>query len=518
MSIPVASTVAPARRPMAGILRNVTSNWAGIVLNIGISFVLAPFIVNSLGTVYYGIWTLMMQFTGYLWLFDFGVRESVVKYVAQYHASGEHEELDATVRTALSVYSVVAGIALCGVVGLALALPYAFNIPSEALTTARVTALLTGATVALGFVFNVFAGIVMGLQLFYRMAKIGIVFSVVRAIATWILLSMGYGVITLAVMQFIASILTSLIVYRICLEQLPYLKIRLLWPVRERVAKLLNYGKYVLLANIGDKVIFATDSIVIGVFLPISALTYFAIGGTLIEHFRSFITSLGMILNPLSSSLDAKKDTNSVAAVVMGGTKAVILLGLPVCIGFILLGERFIGLWMGPEFAKPAGAVLAVLAAGHLIGLPYYSISGVLYGLNRHRLVAWSRVLEGIVNLTLSIVLVQRMGLIGVALGTAIPHALVVAGVLPLVLPRFLPIDLGRYYLWTYVRPFVAAIPFWFVCLFIGHVVQPPHVISFLACIAAGLPLYVVPCWFLAFTASEREHLWSAMRRRWTSA
>jgi O-antigen/teichoic acid export membrane protein len=399
-------------------------------------------------------------------------------------------------------------------VGLAFALPYAFNIPAEALTAARVTALLTGATVALGFVFNVFAGIVMGLQLFYRMSKIFIAFSLARALATWFLLSIGYGIITLAVMQFAFSALSSVILYRICLEQLPFLTIRLMRPARERVAKLLNYGKYVLLANIGDKVIFATDSIVIGVFLPISALTYFAIGGTLIEHFRSFITSLGMILNPLSSSLDAKKETDSVAAVLMGGTKAAILLGLPVCIGFILLGDRFIGLWMGPEFAAQAGMVLAVLAAGHLIGLPYYSISGVLYGLNRHPMVAWSRVIEGVINLTLSIVLVRRFGLIGVALGTAIPHALVVAGVLPLVLPRFLPINLGRYYLSTYVRPFASAIPFWFVCLFIGRVVQPPNLFSFLACVAAGLPLYIVPCWFLAFTASEREHLRGALRRR----
>jgi O-antigen/teichoic acid export membrane protein len=346
------------------------------------------------------------------------------------------------------------------------------------------------------------------------MSKIGIMFSLARAIITFVLLAMGYGVITLAVLQFVASVLNSVILYRICIEQLPFLSVRLVRPARARVVKLLNYGKYVLLANIGDKVIFATDSIIIGIFLPISALTYFAIGGTLIEHFRSFITSLGMMLNPLSSSLDAKKDTHSVAAVLMGGARGAILLGLPICIGFMLLGTRFIGLWMGPEFATEAGAVLAVLAAGHLIGLPYYSISGVLYGLNQHRFVAWSRVLEGVVNLTLSIVLVRRFGLIGVAFGTAIPHALVVAAILPFLLPRLLPIHLGRYYVTTYVRPFVAAIPFWFACLFISRVVQPLNVLSFLTSVAAGLPLYIVPCWFLAFTASERTQLAAAIRRR----
>ena len=70
------------------ILQNVTSSWAGLVVTTIISFTLAPIVVHSLGSVYYGVWTLLMQFTGYLWLFDFGVRESVIKYVAQYHASG----------------------------------------------------------------------------------------------------------------------------------------------------------------------------------------------------------------------------------------------------------------------------------------------------------------------------------------------------------------------------------------------------------------------------------------------
>ena len=92
---------------MSVIVKNVTSSWASILVGIAIAFVLAPLTVRSLGDLYYGIWTLLMQLTGYLWLFDFGVRESVVKYVAQYHASDDHEQVNATVNTAVSIYSLV---------------------------------------------------------------------------------------------------------------------------------------------------------------------------------------------------------------------------------------------------------------------------------------------------------------------------------------------------------------------------------------------------------------------------
>lgn len=500
-------------RPTFGILRNVTSTWFSVVVGILISFVLAPLTVHSLGNVYYGIWTLLSQFTGYLWLFDLGVRESVVKYVAQHHAAEEHDEIATTVRTAVSLYSVVALVALAAVTVLSLALPYVFNIPPDAVGTARVTAILTGSTIAQSFVFNVFVGVLMGLQKYYLVARLSILFSIVRAAMIVALLSLGQGVIALAALQFAMTLVSNLLVYRECRKLLPYLSFRVVRPKRQDVMKLVNYGKYVLISNVGDKIVFATDSIVIGMFLPISAITYYAIGGTLIEQFRSFVASAAAILNPLSSSLEAKKETRTLATLFLAGSKAAMLLGLPVCIGFIVLGERFISLWMGPAYGPTAGLVLAVLAAGHLLGLPYYGISAVLYGLGRHRIVAYSRVLEGVANIALSLFLIKRYGLVGVALGTVIPHAIVVCGVLPSILPSLIPIGLRQYYVSTYVRPWVASVPFWFVCLLIDRVLQPADFLSFMGSIMVGLVAYAVPCWFLALSPAERDRVREAVRR-----
>lgn len=508
-------TPAPPRpRPASRILKNVTSNWAALVVGIFFSFVLAPLTVRSLGNVYYGIWTLLMQFTGYLWLFDFGVRESVIKYVAEYHASDEPDKLVSTVRTAVSMYSAVAVAALLAVAGLAFSLPYFFNIPPDAVFTARVTTLLAGATVAQGFVFNVFGGVLAGLQKFYAISRVNIVLTVLRGGLVYALLTAGYGVIALALTQFVLTLASNLIIYRMCRAELPYLSMRLVWPEREEAVKLLNYGKYVLISNIGDKVIFATDSIIIGMFLPISALTYYAIGGTLIENMRGFIVSMAAIMNPLSSSLDARKEAGGVATVLMAGAKSAMLLGLPFCAGFIVLGTRFIGLWMGDEYAREAGLILAWLSIGHVLGLPYYTISGVLYGLGKHKVVATSRIVEAVLNLGLSLVLIRYFGLVGVAIGTVVPHAIVVVLMLPAVLPNFMPVTRTDYYLSTYVRPLVASVPFWLWCWFVGTVVQPTHLATFIASVAVGLPAYAVPCWFIALRPDERMHLTNGVRRR----
>lgn len=499
---------------MSTIVKNVTSNWAGLVVGIVFAFVLAPLTVRTLGNLYYGVWTLLMQLTGYLWLFDFGVRESVVKYVAQYHASDDHERLNSTVNTAVSIYSAVSLATLVASTGLAVALPYIFNIPTEAWTTARLTAFLVGATVAQYFVFNVFIGVVMGLQKFYVLARLGMAFTVLRGLATLALLMAGFGIVALALLQFTMALAQNLLVLRVCRTTLPYLSLRPTWPGRSEAAKLLNYGKYVLVTNVGDKIVFATDSIIIGMFLPISALTYYAIGGSLIEQFRSFIMSMASVINPLSSSLEARNEGRSLALVAVNGARAALLLGLPICIGFFTLGGQFIGLWMGAEYAEPAGQILVLLAIGHLLGLPYYTIAGVLYGLGRHHVVAYSRVFEGALNLTLSVVLIQRYGLPGVAIGTVVPHIIVVAGILPPVMSRWVPIDLRAYYLAVYVRPFLASLPFWAACWVIAHEARPATFFSFFAFIGMALPLYIVPCWFVTLSATERGSLSAAVRQR----
>lgn len=496
------------------LLKNITATWLSMAVNILLSFFIAPITVNALGSVYYGIWTLLMQFTGYLWLFDFGVRESVVKFVAQHHAADRKEELVRVVRTAVSVYGAIGLIAMTAVSGLTLALPYAFNIPPEAVGPARIAAFITGATIALSFVFNVFVGVVMGLQQFYRLAPVGLFFSLVRTGLIYVLLTNGYGIVTLAVVQFVMSLIFNLLIYRLCRAQLPYLTVRLIRPRREEALNLLNYGKFVLIANMGDKIVFGTDSIVIAAFQPVSALTFYAIGGSLVEYLRSFIASMGSFFNPVASGLDARNHVSRLGEVVIGGSKAAVMLGLPVCIAFVVLGERFVALWMGPEYAPQAAAVLWILSLGYIAGLPYYTIAAVLYGLGQHHHVAYSRVIEGVVNLGISVVLVQKIGIVGVAIGTAIPHFVVVALYLPNLLPRLFPLDLKEYYVWTYLRPLAASIPFVVACWSIERFVRPASLGVFFVSVAAALIAYAAPGWLLALTAAERAHVVEMVRRR----
>ena len=126
-----------------------------------------------------------------------------------------------------------------------------------------------------------------------------------------------------------------------------------------------------------------------------------------------------------------------------------------------------------------AGRVMTVLSVGYIVGLPYNTIFGVLSGLAAHRVFAVLRVVEGAINLTLSVTLVNVTGLVGVAIGTAIPH--VVHGRLDSAeaLPKISPLNLRATTLVVYGRTLLASIPLVLACWLVRTVVQPAGLASF---------------------------------------
>src|ERR1700752_3241493 len=94
------------------ILKNVSSSWFSLGVNVVTGFILSPFIVHHLGDEAFGLWILIFSVTGYYGLFDLGIRSSIVRYVAKYSATDEHEELNRLVNTAMFSYSGIGAVTM----------------------------------------------------------------------------------------------------------------------------------------------------------------------------------------------------------------------------------------------------------------------------------------------------------------------------------------------------------------------------------------------------------------------
>ena len=108
----------------------------------------------------------------------------------------------------------------------------------------------------------------------------------------------------------------------------------------------------------------------------------------------------------------------------------------------------------------------------------------------------------------------RSIGLVGVALGTAIPHIIVVGWILPRQLPKIVPVNLRAYYREVYGRTLLASVPFVVACWLVATVVQPASLASFFFWGILSLPAYIVPAWLIALTDEERALALRVITRR----
>lgn len=490
---------------------SIASSWTALALNVLVSFFLSPFVVNKLGSVYYGIWALALQFTGYLHLLDFGVRESVIRYTARYCAKGSSKQLNRMLTVAFLIYIPISLFCILVTLLCAWYAPTWFNIDSAHQGEARWAIFFVGLTIAQTFIFNVFTGILQGLNRFDIASVMSMLVTIVRTILIVGFLMLGHGIVALAAIQFAAATIGGVGLAVAARSLLKRRGMPLRWKIptpRRGIVlgrSIFNYGFLVLVNNVAQKITFSSDAIIVGIFLPVQSVAYYAIAGSLIDYLRMLVATTGQVFSPISSKLHTLRQGDQLGAVLISGGKLTLLIALPISITFVILGDRFIALWMGAEFGGPAGQVLLVLGLAQLFSAPHYVASSVLYGISKHGIIANLRLAEAISNIVLSIVLIKSMGLVGVAYGTVIPHAVIMLGVLPVMVCRRIGLPTSFYFLGIYARPIIAALPFAAGAWLVRNSISIANLFEFFGIIGALMFIYLVGVYFVGLDSSERH-------------
>ena len=482
------------------ILRNIFSNWLGYIVASVVAIFLSPFIVHRLGNTGYGMWTLVLSLTGYFGLLDFGVRSSVGRFVSRYVALEDTQNVSRTVSNAIAILGCGSVLTALATIGMTVALP-SFRLDPQLLASARIALVLAGLNIAVALPMGVFGGVLVALERFDILSRAGIVASLVQAGLVVVFLKLGYGIVTLAAIALLVT--ASQYIFVASYAKASYPALRLSWRLVSTAGwkEMLGFSAYRFIYIIANQLIFYTDTVVIGAFLGAAFITPYAIAGSLIIRGRDVVGLATDTLYPTASRMDGLNDRTGLKNLHFMGTTLALLLGLPICLGFVFLGKQFMTLWMGNDYVFSA-TILAVLTIPQFTSIPQHSSVLVLASMARHKALAYMVLAEGIANLALSIFLVRRMGIIGVAWGTVIPHFINTGIVIPLYTLRILNISVSEYLRRAFLRPVLCAIPFGGICYGLSLAV---HRLSWLVFLAEGLAACFVYALMAYFTSLSRE-------------
>ena len=437
--------------------RNVGSSWLKLAIQLAVGFVLSPFILHKLGDTAFGIWVLIFSLTGYYGLFDFGIRASIGRYIARFAAMGDEEQLARFVNTTLAACSVL-GLLVLLVSGIGSHyLGLLFKIPADFLGTARILFLLISMDVALGFPLSVFGCVLEGYHSFWSLNLTHICATLLRGILVFFVLNLGGGLESIALVGVGLNLLRHLSCVHLVFRITP-LRLGFQYLDKSHLGQLITYSAVSFTIIVAESLRFQSDAVVIGAFVSSAAITYFAVASKLVEYPASIVTSLAQIFTPMASQYDASGDREGLRRVFVAGNRACACVTFPLSAILIMLGKLIIEVWVGGKYLS-CYAILVVLVVPKTLLLAQSGSTRILLGLGRQRLLALVTLLDGAANLILSIVFLRYWGILGVALGTAIPLTCTSVVFLPQHLCGILKVPLGRFLREAYLLPLGLTVP-----------------------------------------------------------
>lgn len=419
-------TWAPGReRQLVTVARNVSTRYLAILAETVIGLVMLPFNLRHLGTAEYGLWVLLASITVHFSVLDLGYGGALVKFMAQYRAHRNARAINEIASTLFFVFLAIGLMAYAVAAVVAFNLDHLFRITPEQAEVGKWILLIIAVHVSFNFPFSVFGGVMSGFQRYDANNMVAIASSIAVAAVNAAVLLTGYGLISLVAATTCVRLIAYLMYRRNAYRIFPELEIRLSLCRRHRLREVTGFSVYASIIDWANKLNYQLDQLVIGAFLGSSAVAVWAPAERIITGTQRLTNQLNGVLFPVIVDSDASQQKRRLQQILLEGTRLSLVMVVPITAALVLLADPLIHAWLGPQAPAMAGAipVIQILAVAVAIRVGNATGTTVLKGAGEHRMLAFVNLGTGLANVVLSVLLITRFGLVGVAVGTLIPIA-----------------------------------------------------------------------------------------------
>jgi len=133
-----------------------------------------------------------------------------------------------------------------------------------------------------------------------------------------------------------------------------------------------------------------------------------------------------------------------------------------------------------------------ILLLGHILSVTTHTSANIAYGMGRPKPMVLWRVGEAAANLVLSIILVGRMGISGVAWGTTVPSLFISLFFFPRFVSKMVGLSVSTYLWRSWLPPFLGVIPFALACFVTDRYWHATTLVHFFVQLIVILPIYIL--------------------------
>ncbi len=411
------------------LLFNTVANMSAQVISLLMTLITLPLLLKAYGSSIYGLFMLASSVVGLVALFDFGLGLTTVRQTAAALQRGDKTEIAETTGASIALHSVLGVVIAIAVLVVALCAGRIFNVTASQAGLLRLMLLWQAASQLLLWPMASGRHILAGLQRYGFIAGVAVFQACASGAAIVFVLLTGEGPLVLTGINIVVTVLSAALLFIAALRLLPtrpHLHLR-----SSGARRLLTLGLPVFLVQMAAFLMRQqTDRLVLGIVLGAAAVGLYEaaakLGSLVAQINETAVSALLPYVSRQQASTEAASQNPSpsgeggaAAETFLSASRILAALLVPGIVLLFFYAPQLIALWTGPEFAV-AGLPGRLLLLSQIFWPMAMAGDALIIGSGNMKRWMPFAIGVGLLNVVLSLVLVQVGGLVGVAAATAI--------------------------------------------------------------------------------------------------
>lgn len=453
-----------------------------------------PILLNGLGKSEYGLYMLIGSLVGYISIMDFGLHNTIYRYIAKFRAKSEYNKQENFLALIFIFYGLITLLIL--LIGIFIYI-YIESIFKNSMTNSEIILakklyIVLMINIAFTLPLGAFQNIAKGYGKFIFINSINIVRIIVRTILLIMISLNGFGSLHIALIDTIFNLLVSLIFMIYCFVILK-IRIKLYQFSINQLKAIISYSYYVFILAIVNQFFWKLGQISIGILSNTSDVAEYSLSINLIMYFQQIGLAISSIFIPkVTEIIINSKNRNEINKYMIKiGRIQNMILGLFIA-GFIVLGKNFIQMWAGDGYELVyliciVNFIPLSIVMSQTIG------STILKVESKQKFKAYLYLIMAATNFGLSLLLYKYYGIVGIGISTAISVILFEIILLNIYYHKEIGINVVQYFKQTYSGLLLTTI----ITIIIGYFVNRFEMLGWFGLIVKAFIIGIIYLIFL---------------------
>lgn len=485
------------------IAKGAIISYIAIFLNIAITFFYTPWMIRQIGVSDYGLYSLTSTFIAYF-IIDFGLAGAIARFIAKYRAEGRQDKVENMLGLTTKIYLFIDCLIFAVLFVCYFFLTDIFKgLTNEELDKLKVLYVIAGSFSILSFVLHPMNGAMMAYEYFVENKLLDMFQRVGTVVLIVIALLLKGSVFELVFITGSIGFLSSVAKFVIFKYKS---KIHINWKFYDKIETriLLTFSFWVFINSLAQGLRLTMMPTVLGALANSTQISVFSIGMTIEAMVYTLSSALnGLFLPKVTRMIHGDNGPKEVTDLMIKvGRLQLYILSL-ILLGFLLIGDVFIKLWIGEDFHYSYYVVI-LLTLVNLVSMTQSIAGDMVYAENRIKYVALFTLGSSSLSLIIAVLLASRFGAVGCAVAYFIAMSFNMF-IVNIFLNNSLKIEIGRFFRNCHYKILPSLLLITVLFFLIKILIDINNWLSLVLFTSTFVIFYLLVCYFFLFNEEEKR-------------